>query len=61
VGAALIYAFVFACLFVLDSRPTTVSLQRISVPTRNGLDPRYAESSREETSVRTGSAAAQRR
>jgi thiosulfate dehydrogenase [quinone] large subunit len=61
VGAALIYAFVFACLFVLDSRPTTVSLQRISVPSRSGFDPRFAEVSREETSVRTRSAATQRR
>jgi thiosulfate dehydrogenase (quinone) large subunit len=46
VGAALIYAFVFVCLFMLESSPTTLTLQRITVPASNGFRPRHAEAAR---------------
>jgi thiosulfate dehydrogenase (quinone) large subunit len=46
VGAALIYVFVFACLFMLESSPTTLTLQRITVPASNPLRPRHAEAAR---------------
>lgn len=50
VGAAPIYAFVFACLFILDARENAMvlSLQRITVHARHSLDPRLAEASRDE-------------
>jgi hypothetical protein len=53
VGAAPIYAFVFACLFMLDARENAMvlSLQRITVRARNSLDPRLAEASRDETAA----------
>ena len=53
VGAAPIYAFVFACLFILDARENAMvlSLQRITVRARNALDPRLAEASRDETTA----------
>jgi len=54
VGAALIYAFVFACLFILDWRPSvrTLSLQHISVPVPNeNMDVRLAQAAREETAA----------
>jgi thiosulfate dehydrogenase (quinone) large subunit len=53
VGAAPIYAFVFACLFMLDARENAMvlSLQRITVRARNALDPRLAEASRDETAA----------
>jgi thiosulfate dehydrogenase (quinone) large subunit len=41
VGAALIYVFVFASLFMLESSPTTLTLQRITVPASNGVRPRH--------------------
>ena len=49
VGAAPIYAFVFACLFILDARENamTLSLQRITVRARKSFDPRLADASRE--------------
>ncbi len=50
VGAAPIYAFVFACLFMLDARENamTLSLQRITMRARNSFDPRLADASRED-------------
>jgi thiosulfate dehydrogenase (quinone) large subunit len=53
VGAAPIYAFVFACLFMLDARENAMvlSLQRITVRARSALDPRLAEASRDETAA----------
>jgi uncharacterized membrane protein YphA (DoxX/SURF4 family) len=53
VGAAPIYAFVFACLFMLDARDnaTVLSLERITVRARNALDPRQAEASRDESAA----------
>jgi thiosulfate dehydrogenase (quinone) large subunit len=53
VGAAPIYAFVFACLFMLDARENAMvlSLQRITVRARNALDPRLAEASRDEAAA----------
>jgi thiosulfate dehydrogenase [quinone] large subunit len=54
VGAALIYAFVFACLFILDRRPSvrTLSLQHISVPAQSeNMDVRQALAAREETAA----------
>jgi len=54
VGAALIYAFVFACLFILDRRPDvrTLSLQRISVPAHSeDVDARQALAALEETAA----------
>lgn len=51
VGAALIYVFVFACLFMLDNNATTLTLQRITVPASNRLRPRRAEVTREATSA----------
>jgi uncharacterized membrane protein YphA (DoxX/SURF4 family) len=46
VGAALIYVFVFACLFMLESNPTTLTLQRITVPPSRTLARRRAEARR---------------
>jgi thiosulfate dehydrogenase (quinone) large subunit len=46
VGAALIYVFVFACLFMLESNPTTLTLQRITVPASHSLARRRAEARR---------------
>jgi len=51
VGAALIYVFVFACLFMLDTNATTLTLQRITVPASNRLRPRRAAVTREATSA----------
>lgn len=53
VGAALIYVFVFAGLFILDSRSETsvLSLQRITVPANNNLDVRLAQASLEEATA----------
>jgi thiosulfate dehydrogenase (quinone) large subunit len=54
VGAALIYAFVFAGLFILDWRPNvrTLSLQHISVPAQSeSMDVRQALAAREETAA----------
>jgi thiosulfate dehydrogenase [quinone] large subunit len=53
VGAALIYTFVFASLFILES-PSDVrvlSLQRITVPASRRLDPRLAQASLDETAA----------
>jgi nitrite reductase (NO-forming) len=52
VGAALIYAFVFACLFALDVRTdvSVLSLERITVPA-SGVDPRLAQASRDEAAA----------
>jgi thiosulfate dehydrogenase (quinone) large subunit len=69
VGAALIYAFVFACLFILDTRENAMVLspQRITVRARNTLDPRLVEASRDEAAAldalrkQTSSGAGQRR
>jgi uncharacterized membrane protein YphA (DoxX/SURF4 family) len=54
VGAALIYVFVFACLFMLDSSATTLTLQRITVPASNRLRPRRAEVAHEGASAFAG-------
>jgi thiosulfate dehydrogenase (quinone) large subunit len=53
VGAAPIYAFVFACLFVLDLRPDirALSSQRIMVPANRRLDPRLAQASLDEATA----------
>lgn len=54
VGAALIYAFVFASLFILDRRPDvrTLSLQHISVPAHSeNMDVRQALAALEETAA----------
>jgi len=54
VGAALIYAFVFACLFILDWRPSvrTLSLQHISIPAQSeDVDVRQARAELEETAA----------
>jgi thiosulfate dehydrogenase [quinone] large subunit len=54
VGAALIYTFVFASLFILDLRPAvrTLSLQHISVPAQSeDVDIRQAQAAREETAA----------
>jgi uncharacterized membrane protein YphA (DoxX/SURF4 family) len=52
VGAALIYAFVFACLFALDVRTdvSVLSLERITVPASR-VDPRLAQASRDEAAA----------
>jgi nitrite reductase (NO-forming) len=46
VGAALIYVFVFACLFMLESNPRTLTLQRITIPASHGVAGRRAEARR---------------
>jgi thiosulfate dehydrogenase (quinone) large subunit len=53
VGAALIYAFVFAGLFILDLRPDVrvLSSQRIMVPASRRLDPRLAQASLDEAAA----------
>jgi nitrite reductase (NO-forming) len=53
VGAALIYAFVFAGLFILDSRSDVriLSLQRITVPGSRRLDPRLAQAALDEAAA----------
>jgi uncharacterized membrane protein YphA (DoxX/SURF4 family) len=53
VGAALIYAFVFACLFVLDLRTdiSVLSLERITVPASSRVDPRLAQASLDEAAA----------
>jgi thiosulfate dehydrogenase (quinone) large subunit len=43
VGAALIYVFVFACLFMLEANPTTLTLQRITVPASQSVARRRAQ------------------
>lgn len=60
VGAALIYALVFACLLALDSRVAVahLRLQRVPVATRPGVDLPLAYASREgATALRTGDVA----
>lgn len=53
VGAALIYAFVFASLFVLDLRTdvSVLSLERITVPASSRVDPRLAQASLDEAAA----------
>jgi uncharacterized membrane protein YphA (DoxX/SURF4 family) len=53
VGAAVIYAFVFALLFILDSRPAVayIALQRTAVPARKNLDARLAYAPSDDTAV----------
>jgi uncharacterized membrane protein YphA (DoxX/SURF4 family) len=53
VGAALIYAFVFAGLFILDLRPDVrvLSSQLITVPASRRLDPRLAQASLDEAAA----------
>lgn len=54
VGAAVIYAFVFACLFILDRRPAvrTLSMQHISVPAHSeDVNVRHALAALEETAA----------
>lgn len=51
VGAALIYVFVFACLFMLESTPTTLTLQRITVPASHRVGHRPVESRRDTSPV----------
>jgi thiosulfate dehydrogenase (quinone) large subunit len=53
VGAALIYAFVFACLFILDTPAgvSVLSLQRITVPASSRMDPRLAQASLDEAAA----------
>jgi thiosulfate dehydrogenase (quinone) large subunit len=53
IGAAPIYAFVFACLFILDLRPDVrvFSSQRIMVPASRRLDPRLAQASLDEAAA----------
>jgi len=53
VGAAPIYAFVFACLFMLEARENAMvlSLQRITMRARDAIDPRLAEASRDEVAA----------
>jgi thiosulfate dehydrogenase (quinone) large subunit len=53
VGAALIYTFVFASLFLLDSRSDVrvLSLQRITVPAGSRTDPRLAQAELDESAA----------
>jgi thiosulfate dehydrogenase (quinone) large subunit len=53
VGAALIYAFVFAGLFILDTPAgvSVLSLQRIAVPASRRIDPRLAQASLDEAAA----------
>jgi thiosulfate dehydrogenase (quinone) large subunit len=53
VGAAPIYAFVFACLFILDVRPDVrvLSAQRILVPANRQQDPRLAQAALDEATA----------
>jgi uncharacterized membrane protein YphA (DoxX/SURF4 family) len=60
VGAALIYVFVFACLFMLESSATTLTLQRITVPARRSLPRRRAEARRDAAPVFVPTATTQR-
>ena len=49
----MIYAFVFALLFILDSRPAVayLALQRTAVPARKRLDARLAYAPSDQTAV----------
>jgi uncharacterized membrane protein YphA (DoxX/SURF4 family) len=53
IGAAPIYAFVFACLFILDRRPDVraLSSQRITMPAGRRLDPRLVQASLDEAAA----------
>jgi thiosulfate dehydrogenase (quinone) large subunit len=53
IGAAPIYAFVFACLFILDLRPDVrvLSSQRIVLPASRRVDLRLAQASLDEAAA----------